>query len=242
MSKHTLGVLGGLGPMSTFYFCELITSHTDALQDADHIDMFISSRASTPDRTAYILGKCEENPLPVMKEETAKLVSSGADLIVIPCNTAHYFYDGLTADCPVPILNIMAETVNFMIKQGVKHCGLLATDGTVQSGAYHRLCAEADIRCSTPTTAEQKQLMSIIYDSVKQNRPADLSVIRRISDSLRAEGCECLVLGCTELSLLRRQGLDDPYYLDSMEVLAYRTILACEKSPVGFPKGWEAFQ
>ncbi len=238
MSKHILGVLGGLGPMSTFYFCELITSHTCAERDADHIDMFISSRASTPDRTAYILGKCKENPLPIMKEDTAKLVAAGADLIVIPCNTAHYFYDGLTADCPVRILNIMSETVNFMKQQGVKHCGLLATDGTVQSGAYHRLCERADIQCSTPSSEQQRQLMSVIYGSVKQNKPADLSVIRNIADSLRAQGCECLVLGCTELSLLRRQGLCEPYYLDSMEVLAYRTILECEKKPFGFPADW----
>jgi aspartate racemase len=228
--------------MSTFYFCELITSHTDAVRDADHIDMFISSRASTPDRTAYILGKCKENPLPIMKEDTAKLVLAGADLIVIPCNTAHYFYDGLTTDCPVPILNIMGETVNFMKNRGVKHCGLLATDGTVQSGAYHRLCEQADILCSVPSQEQQKQLMSVIYDSVKQNRPADLSVVREISDSLRSLGCECLVLGCTELSLLRRQGLTEDYFLDSLEVLAYRTILACDKTPIGFPEDWEALK
>ena len=238
MSKHTLGVLGGLGPMSTFYFCELVTSHTKARRDADHIDMIISSRASTPDRTAYILGKCKDNPLPVMKEEAKKLASCGADLIVIPCNTAHYFYDGLAADCPVPILNIMSETVSLMKQLGVRHCGLLATDGTVQSGAYHRLCETAGIQCTVPSPVDQARLMSLIYDSVKQNKPADLSVMREISDALRAFGCECLVLGCTELSLLRGQGLDEPDYLDSVEVLAYKTILACEKTPIGFPESW----
>ena len=238
MKKHILGVLGGLGPMSTFYFCELVTSHTKAQKDADHIDMFISSRASTPDRTAYILGKCKENPLPVMKEEASKLVSCGADLIVIPCNTAHYFYDGLAADCPVPILNIMSETVDFMKQMGVRHCGLLATDGTVQSGAYHRLCEASGIQCTVPNPADQARLMSLIYESVKQSKPADLSVMREISDSLRDLGCECLVLGCTELSLLRQAGLDELDYLDSLEVLAYKTILACEKTPIGFPENW----
>ena len=58
-----LGIIGGLGPMSTFYFCELLTSHTKAKTDNDHIDMLISSRASTPDRTAFILGKSSESPL-----------------------------------------------------------------------------------------------------------------------------------------------------------------------------------
>lgn len=102
-----LGILGGLGPMSTVYFCELLTAHTKALADSDHIDMIVSSRASTPDRTAFILGKSDRDPLPVMIDEADRLVKAGADLIVIPCNTAHYFYNGLQAACKVPILNII---------------------------------------------------------------------------------------------------------------------------------------
>ena len=71
--KKLLGVLGGLGPMSTVCFCELLTAHTKAKSDSDHIDMIISSRATTPDRTAFILGKSELDPLPVMREETERL-------------------------------------------------------------------------------------------------------------------------------------------------------------------------
>ena len=118
--KPLLGVLGGLGPMSTFYFCELLTSHTLVRRDSDHIDMIISSRASTPDRTAFILGKSADDPLPVMRQEAARLVSAGADLIVIPCNTAHYFYEGLTEISTVPILNIIDETVQYLKNRGAR--------------------------------------------------------------------------------------------------------------------------
>ena len=83
-----LGILGGLGPMSTVYFYELLTAHTKASSDADHIDMLISSRATTPDRTAFILGRSKEDPLPVMIEEALRLERAGASLLVIPCNTA----------------------------------------------------------------------------------------------------------------------------------------------------------
>ena len=75
-----LGILGGLGPMSTVYFYELLTAHTKASSDADHIDMLISSRATTPDRTAFILGRSKEDPLPVMIEEALRLERAGADL------------------------------------------------------------------------------------------------------------------------------------------------------------------
>ena len=229
-----LGILGGLGPMSTFYFCELITEHTLAHGDAEHIDMIISSRASTPDRTAYILGTSTKNPLPIMKTEVERLSSAGAELIVIPCNTAHYFYEGLSKHSSVPVLNIIEETVKYLKNRNITTCGLLATEGTVQSKAYHQLCDANEIRCITPTNEEQAQISNIIYGAVTQNKPADFSAFLHISQSLLNRGCECLVLGCTELSLLRREGLTQPWYVDSLEVLAHRTITLCGKTPVGF--------
>ena len=235
-----LGVLGGLGPMSTVYFCELLTAHTSATCDADHIDMLISSRASTPDRTAFILGKSDNDPLPVMQTEADRLFRAGADLLVIPCNTAHYFYDGLQRSCSLPILNIIGETVSFLHESGVKKFGLLATDGTVQSHSYEKLCSQYGMECITPQDADQATVMSIIYDRIKQNKPVDRDAFLQISDRLIAQGCERIVLGCTELSLLNKEArLDPDVFIDSLDMLAYRTILACNKTPIGFPSCFE---
>ena len=234
-----LGVLGGLGPMSTVYFCELLTAHTYAQADADHIDMLVSSRASTPDRTAFILGKSTRDPLPVMREECARLERAGADLLVIPCNTAHYFYNGLKESTSVPMLNIIEETVLHLKRLSVQVFGLLATEGTVSAGAYHEICRREGLTCLVPTESEQRLISSIIYDEIKQNKPIDRAAFDRVANSLLEKGCERLVLGCTELSLLKKQGLDDGIFVDSLEVLAYRTILACGKTPVGFPASFE---
>ena len=240
MEKSTLlGVLGGLGPMSTFYFCELLTSHTLVEKDGDHVDMLISSRASTPDRTAFILGESSESPLPIRKEEAKRLANAGADLLVIPCNTAHYFYDGLREISTIPILNIIEETVLYLKMRNIRTMGLLATEGTVQSRSYHRLCEEHGMNCITPLPEEQKEITDIIYGAIKQNKSPDFSAFLRISQSLLNRGCECLVLGCTELSLLKKEGLNQPWYVDSLEVLAYQTILACQKTPVGFPSEFD---
>ena len=240
MSKKVelLGVLGGLGPMSTVYFCELLTAHTLAHTDEEHIDMLISSRASTPDRTAYILGRSKKDPLPVMLADAKRLESAGADLLVIPCNTAHYFYDGLKNKLGVPMLNIIEETVAMLSRMKVGCFGLLATEGTVSSGAYVRSCERYGMTCITPNNEEQAVISSIIYNCVKQNRPVDRTEFFRVADALRARGCEKLVLGCTELSLLKRQGLDSTLFVDSLEVLAWRTILACGKTPIGFPSNF----
>ena len=231
-----LGILGGLGPMSTIYFCELLNHHTLATRDADHIDMIISSRATTPDRTAYILGKSSRDPLPVMIEEAHRLERAGADLIVIPCNTAHYFYDGLARECHVPILNIIRETVANLKARHMERFGLLATEGTVSSGAYHRLCTPEGLACITPTPADQEIISSIIYDSIKQNKPVDMSAFLGVAQRLLAMGCQTLVLGCTELSLLKEKIPSSIPLTDSLEVLAYRTVEACGKTPTGFEK------
>ena len=230
-----LGILGGLGPMSTVYFCELLNRHTTATCDADHIDMLISSKATTPDRTAYILDKNSPDPLPVMLSEAHRLENAGVDLIVVPCNTAHYFYDGLTEGCQTPILNIIDETTAHLARTGVKTFGLLATVGTVQSGAYERFCAPRGLACITPTEEEQAIISDIIFGQIKQNKPVDMAAFDGVVSSLRSRGCEKIVLGCTELSLLKKEGLVDDLFVDSLDVLAYRTILACGKTPVGFP-------
>ena len=236
MSNCTyLGILGGLGPMSTVYFCELLNRHTAASCDADHIDMLISSRATTPDRTAYILDKSAPDPLPVMLEEAHRLENAGVDLIVVPCNTAHYFYDGLAQGCKTSILNIIDETTAHLARSGIKTFGLLATEGTIRSGAYERFCKERKLTCITPTEKEQAIVSSIIFEAIKQNKPVDIEAFYRVVESLFTKGCERIVLGCTELSLLKKQGLDDTLFVDSLDVLAHRTILACGKTPVGFP-------
>ena len=234
-----LGILGGLGPMSTVYFCELLNRHTAATCDADHIDMLISSRATTPDRTAYILDKNSPDPLPVMLADAHRLERAGVDLIVVPCNTAHYFYDGLTKSCKTPILNIIDETTAHLVRTGVKTFGLLATVGTIQSGAYERFCAPRGLTCLTPTEEEQKIISDIIFGQIKQNKAVDMDAFGRVVDSLRSRGCERIVLGCTELSLLKKQGLDEDIFVDSLDVLAHRTILACGKMPVDFPTSFD---
>ena len=232
-----LGILGGLGPMSTVCFYEMLTARTRAASDRDHIDMVISSRATTPDRTAYILGHSDRNPLPVMLDDARRLVAFGATLLAVPCNTAHFFYDALNAAVSVPILNIIEETVQVLSQMKIKQVGLLATEGTVSSGAYHKVCAAHGLSIVTPSQEDQQRLNALIYRTIKSGirpRPEELE---RIAAPLRRAGCDRLILGCTELSLIKRDcGLDDRLYLDSTEVLALRTILRCGKEPIGFPE------
>lgn len=224
-----LGVLGGLGPMATVYFYELLTSLTDARSDQEHIDMVISSRATTPDRTAYILGKSDINPINAMIEDARKLVDFGAEVIAIPCNTAHYFYDSLAKAVNVPILNIVEESVACLKNDGVRKFGLLATEGTVQSGTYQKYCEKHDISCIIPDSSHQARVTDIIYEQIKQGKKVDMESFYEITHYMRSLGCERLILGCTELSLIKRDEKLSSFYTDSLECLALATIKICGK-------------
>ena len=242
MNAVTLGILGGLGPMSGIRFCEMLTAHTRVSADQEHIDFLLSSKATTPDRTDYILGRSECNPAPIMRAEVDKLVAAGADLIAIPCNTAHYFYDAIAASCPVPIINIIDQTVEFCRQNQIRRVGVLATEGTVSSGAYESVLRRAGLEYLTCTPEEQQAVSHIIYSQIKQGLPPDTKAFRQISEALRLRGAEALILGCTELSLLKEMLGADGSYIDSLEVLACAAIRLCGKEPIGFAPSLMNFQ
>jgi len=232
----TLGILGGLGPAASVYFYQIITEHTYALRDQDHIDIVLISGAGIPDRSDFILGKSDQSPLPVMKEDVLKLARAGVDLIAIPCNTAHYFFDELEKISPVPVLNIVRETVKLAEKAGIHKLGILATTGTVISGAYQRACADIGIEAFLPSAKSQQELMNIIYQSIKTAKKPDTDSFLRITEELHTRGCEAVVLGCTELSLIPHITAFEPYhFIDSLLVLARKSIIECGKIPYGFP-------
>ncbi len=234
-SPHLLGILGGLGPMASAYFYEMITAHTKVQRDQDHIDIILSSRASTPDRTDFILGKSTDSPLPAMIEDAKALVAFGARSIVIPCNTAHHFIDEVRNAVPVPVPSIIRETARFCRLSGKTKVGILATEGTVASGAYQTALEAEGVAFMLPDAEAQAALMQIIYDYVKRGLRVDPAALYEAARPLTEAGCDALILGCTELSVAARECGGDPLFIDSLEVLAYRAITLCQKEPTGFP-------
>ncbi len=232
--RKLLGVLGGLGPMSSVYFYEMLTSHTYAECDQQHINILISSRADTPDRTDFIIGRSKNNPLDSMKKEVDKLAAAGAELIAIPCNTAHYFYRGIAENSEVPILNIIDETVSFCKHLGLCKVGVLATEGTVLSGAYREVLEREGIEYMSCSDEDQQKISDIIYRDVKQGKEPDLDVFLEVADHLTAHGCERIILGCTELSLIKKKFRLGTRFIDSLEILTLRAIVECGAVPCGF--------
>ena len=197
--KKVIGILGGMGPLATADLFRKITEHTAASCDQEHPRVCIDSNTSIADRTAALLHGGAD-PVPEMVKSARRLASIGADLLIMPCNTAHNFYDAVAASVSIPVLHMIAITRDALKARGVKCAGLLATDGTVQTGIYQRTFEGSGIELLTPDDADQAAVMDIIYNGVKAGDLAhDAAAFRLACEHLLARGAEVLILGCTEL-------------------------------------------
>ena len=197
--KKTIGIVGGMGPLATCDLFRKIVEVTDAKSDQEHVRVCIDNNTEISDRTAAILSGGPD-PVPEMVKSAVRLQGMGADVLIMPCNTAHYFYDRLVPFVDTPFLNMIEETAKEIRQKGMKKVGLLATDGTCQSGVYKKVFDAMGIETCMPSPARQRSVMDVIYKGVKAgNLSIDLTGFYEAMEELFADGAETLVLGCTEL-------------------------------------------
>lgn len=201
--KKSIGILGGMGPLATADLFRKIVLLTDAARDNDHIRVYIDDNASIPDRTAAILSGGAD-PLPAMTDSLRKLEACGADCIIMPCNTAHYFLPRLQALTEVPFLSMLEATARACADRfpgGT--AAVLATKGTLSAGLYQAALEKAGVPFLLPSETEQDALMRVIYDGVKAGKgPEDYRTdMESVVETLVARGADYFILGCTELPL-----------------------------------------
>ena len=229
MPKKSIGILGGMGPLATADLFRKIVTLTDAARDNDHIRIYIDDNASIPDRTAAIL-EDGPSPLPAMTDSLRKLESCGADCLVMPCNTAHYFLPQLQSLTKVPFLSMLQATAAACRAQFPNDtAAVLATRGTLKAGLYQQALTDAGVSFLIPEDDEQDALMRVIYDGVKAGRGPETygADLEAVVDALRRRGAGYFILGCTELPLAAEQmGLTAPT-VDPTEELAKAAIRFC---------------
>lgn len=223
--KKKLGIIGGVGPLATMFIGEKIVRLTAAEKDQDHVNMIITNNTNIPDRTAFILGESSENPVPVIISDAKKLKNAGAEILIIPCNTAHSFYNQIQSSIEIPVIDMIHETVCHAKRTGAGRIGILATTGTITTEIYQSKCKEMGLTPVTPNEHIQDVVMSLIYDDVKAGLPIDRHKWVLIEKGMR-ERCDSIILGCTELSIVKEElKLND--CIDSLSVLAERAIEKC---------------
>ena len=218
-----IGIIGGLGPLATVKFMEMLNTRLNNYHN--EYEIVVINDPTTPDRTSYILDNNNENPIHAILKMVKKLELFKCDLIVMPCNTASYFYKEITSNTNILFINIVEETVQYLNKLNIKKVGLLATEGTIKSKIYEELLNEYNIELIVPDKSEQYTISSIIYDGIKSGKYIDLNKFNEIVKDLKNKNCEKIILGCTELSALKEiYNIKDKSLIDAMDVLADSTI------------------
>lgn len=224
--NKTIGIVGGMGPLATCDLMNKIISHTDAGCDQEYIRICVDCNTNIPDRTGAILHGGAD-PLPEMVKSAVRLQGMGADVLVMSCNTAHYFWEQICRFVDIPMLHMPMETAKYLSEQGIKKAAVLATDGTVQVGIYDKALRELDIQPVYPNAEDQKLVMSLIYDYVKAGKPiTQQAEILAMAKRLQEEGAQALILGCTELPIVFAQMDEKLPTVDPTEVLACAAIRA----------------
>ena len=246
-----LGILGGCGPAAGAHFYARLIALTEARGDFDHVDVLLSGRASTPDRTHAMLHG-DKSPLRALLRDASLLADAGADLLALPCHTAHAYLPELRASLHIPILDMVALTVEDACRRGTRCLGVLCTEGTRRTGIYARAAAAYGVRVIYPSPSVQEQVNFLIYEVLKQGRTDFGAGIRTALADLAAQGCDAVSLSCTELSLPATMVPPRLYswhgvmreipVIDPIELLAKCAIIACGKRPKEEEKKNAAFE
>ncbi len=212
-----------MGPLATVDFMHKLLAATPATRDQDHLPLLVSSIPQVPDRTAAYRGE-GASPLPALIASGRRLVDGGASLIVMPCNTAHLWFEPLQEALGVPMLHLVDAALGEARRTlGDAPLGLLATEATVTSGLYTARAPQ--IAWRLPTGRELAQWVTPGIAAVKAG---DLASGRRLlaaaADSLKSRGAQGLVLGCTEIPIVLDGNAARMPVIDATAALARCTV------------------
>ncbi|MDR1354410.1 MAG: amino acid racemase [Oscillospiraceae bacterium] len=216
-TQDSLGVVGGVGPRATAYFLERLVDLTEVTEDQEHISAVILNNTAIPDRTRFILQKDSRNPFVELLRCCQLLESLNVRLIAIPCNTSHYFYDELIQMVKTPIVHMQRVVAEELACLKAKKNGIMATTGSVCAGLFQRAFAEANLDYMLPDDGCQQRIMDLIYAGVKVGRMPGKEEFLELADVFLKAGCDRIVLGCTELSILKKMHNLGPVFVDTLD-------------------------
>ncbi|MCD6299664.1 MAG: amino acid racemase [Dehalococcoidales bacterium] len=228
-----IGILGGMGPEATADLFLRIIKVTPAKKDQDHLRIIIDNNPKIPSRIQAILGK-GESPLKQLQETLHNLEKAGAEIIAIPCNIAHCYYNELQESTKAHIVNMISETTAYIYRNfpHIKKVGLLTITGVITIGIYHKTLTK--VKVITPDEATQAIVMDAIFgeQGIKagytQGKPR--RDILAVANTLINKGAEAIMAGCTEVSLVLSQNDLPVPLIDPLQVLAEALVKKAKSS------------
>jgi aspartate racemase len=220
----TIGVLGGMGPQATNHFCSLITSMTPALCDQDHIPVITFNNSKIPSRLDAVL-RGAASPLPELIKTARMLQDAGADFIVMPCNSAHFYMDELRDEVTIPILDMVEYTVDHVCRTmpDLAKVGILASSATIESRLYLHPLLQHDVALLTPLPSHQRTVQDAIFgeEGIKAGHlDGPRQSLYMVADTLLECGAEAILAGCTEVSLAFEKQDYQFTFIDPLRIMA----------------------
>ena len=221
----TVGIIGGMGPEATVELMRRVIELTPANDDSDHIRMLVDNNPKVPSRMKALIDGTGKSPAPVLIAMAQGLEKSGADFLVMPCNTAHHYYTEIAQSVSIPFINMLELTVkkvshNFLTLEKIS---LLATSPVHDLKLYENFFAKIGIQVIYPIASDQENLMLIIK-SVK-NKSLDEKDIMSFKGIVKSMNADHLLIACTELSLLSKMIGSKIEVIDALDLLAQEVVV-----------------
>lgn len=225
MKQKVVGVLGGMGPESTAELLAKIVRSTPVTREQDHLRVIVDSNPKVPDRTEALLSGETSAVVEALSQTARNLERAGAEVIGVPCNTAHAFLTDIRGSVEVPVLDMIDEAARRALREfGARAViGVLATDGTHEVGLYEAALSSYDLVPVAPASSRVQQgvmngLREVKLRGVTAGARQALEVAAE--DLVERGNAEALIAGCTEVSLVFECSPPDLPWLDPLQVLA----------------------
>ena len=222
----TVGIIGGLGPETTSeFYLDLVFSCQKKAKK--HRPSIIIASVPLPykiEEDAISKNEGIEKCLPFLVSEAKRLEKSGADFIVMPCNSLHIFIKEIRGAVKIPVLSIVEETVKFLKKNKFKRVGIVSTSATIKNKLYENAFEENKIGYETPNELQQAKMGKFILNLVTgmQNNKDREALIKIIND-FESKNVDCVILACTDLQLLIPKHSSLKIF-DTMKIFADATV------------------
>jgi aspartate racemase len=196
-----IGILGGMGTQAGLDFCNKLAKLYKGKTDQQYPLFVLYNKSNIPGRPENLLKY--NKVLKSLLEGCKFLEKSKCKFIVIPCNTAHYWFDDLQKKTKIPIISMPKEVYSHSMKTCKKNSkiGLLATEGTLKTGVYNKFF-DKNFKLIKPNNSVQKNRVNKAIKLVKMGKIKDAEkAIRPAVNSLIKMKCSKIILGCTELPI-----------------------------------------
>ena len=230
--EKVIGVIGGMGPEATVDFMHRLVARTPARDDADHLHVLVDNKPKIPSRIAALIERTGEDPAPVLCGMAKGLQAQGADFLVMPCNTAHYYLPAIARNVSIPVLDMVHLAIQKLAMAKPQRVGMLASPAVRMVGLYKARMEQAGLQALFPEPQDEDVLLGIIK-AVKAGRLGDghRRDYARVAGNLLSAGAEALLVACTEFSITGPPAGVTCLVVDALDVLVEATIATARGEP-----------